>query len=78
MNRIILKMARGMFHAQNLDELFWTEAVVNAVYTRFRCPTKALDSITPEETWNRRQSCIAFMRVFGCVAYVMMPDNEKW
>ena len=64
-NRVIVKMARGMFHAQNLDELFWTEAVVNAVYTRFHCPTKALDSITPEEAWNRRQSCIAYMRVFG-------------
>lgn len=48
----IVKMARNVLHAQNLYKSFWTEAVANAVYTRNQCPTRALDSMTPEEACN--------------------------
>ncbi len=76
-NRTIVEMARSMLHAQKLDKSFWAEAVANAVYTRNRCPTRALDSITPEEAWSGRMPCIAHMRVFGCVAYAMVPDEKR-
>ena len=76
-NRTIVEMVRNMLHAQNLDKSFWAEAVVNAVYTRNRCPTRVLDSITPEEAWSGRRPCIAHMRVFGCVAYAMVPDEQR-
>ena len=48
--RTIVEMARSMIHVQKLDKSFWAEAVVNAVYTRNRCPTTALERMTPEET----------------------------
>ena len=48
-NCTIVEMARSMIHAQKLDKSFWAEAVVNAVYTRNRCPTRALERMTPEE-----------------------------
>ena len=66
-----------MLHALNLDKSFWTEAVANVVYTQNRCQVRALDSITPEIAWSGRRPCIAHMRVFGCVAYAMVPDERR-
>jgi hypothetical protein len=70
-------MARSMLHAQNLKKSLWAEAVVNAAYTRNRCPSRALPSITPEEAWSGRKPCISHMRVFGCIAYAMVPDEKR-
>jgi len=50
---------------------------VNAAYTRNRCPSRALPSITPEEAWSGRKPCISHMRVFGCIAYAMVPDEKR-
>lgn len=47
------------------------------VYTQNRYPTKVLNFITLEEAWNERQFCIADMRVFGCVAYTMVFNEQK-
>ncbi len=68
-------MARSMLHAQNLKKSLWAEAVVNAAYTRNRCPSRALPSITPKEAWSGRKPCISHMRVFGCITYAMVPDE---
>ena len=56
-NCTIVEMTRNMLHARKLDKSFWAETVDNAVYTRNRCPTRALDSITPKEAWS--DSCHA-------------------
>jgi transposase InsO family protein len=45
----IVEMARNMIHTQKLNKSFWVEAVMNAIYTRNRCPTRALERMTPEE-----------------------------
>ena len=76
-NHIIVEMTRNIFHAKNMDKSFWAETVVNAVYTRNRCRTRALDSIMPEKTWSKRRPCIAHIRVFACIAYAMMLDEQK-
>lgn len=76
-NRTIVEMARSMIHAQRLKLEFWAEAVTNAVYIRNRCPTRALVTITPQEAWSGRKPCIAHMRVFGCIAYAMVPDAKR-
>jgi len=76
-NRTLVEMARSMFHAQNLKKSLWAEVVVNAAYTRNRCPSRALPSITPEEAWSGRKPCILHMHVFGCIAYAMVPDEKR-
>jgi transposase InsO family protein len=76
-NRTIVEMARSMIHAQKLDKSFWAEAVVNTVYTNNRCPTRALEHMTPEEAWSERKPSVAHMRVFGCLAYAMVPDEKR-
>ena len=76
-NRTIVEMARSMLHAQNLKLDLWAEAVVNAVYTRNRCPTSAVEGMTPEQAWSGRQPCVAHMRIFGCIAYAKVPDERR-
>jgi hypothetical protein len=76
-NRTLVEMVRSMLHAQNLKKSLWAEAVVNAAYTRNRCPSRTLPSITPEEAWSRRKPCISHMHVFGCITYAMVPDEKR-
>lgn len=51
--------------------------MVNAAYTRNRCPTAAVACKTPEEAWSGTRPCISHMRVFGCIAYAKVPDEKR-
>ena len=76
-NRTIVEMARSMLHSQGLGYEFWAEAVVNAVYTRNRCPTSALQGMTPQQAWTGMKPSISHMRIFGCIAYAKVPDSRR-
>ena len=64
-NRSLMEMARCMVKSQALPHSFWLEAVMCATYVLNRCPTKALQSITPFEAWHGRKPSISHLRVFG-------------
>ena len=48
-----------------------------ATYVLYRCPTKTLQSITPYEAWHDRKPSIEHMRVFGCLAYNLVPQMQR-
>lgn len=76
-NRTLMEMARAMIHAQGLGYEFWAEAVVNAAYIRNRCPTSAVQNMTPEEAWSGKKPHVSHLRVFGCIAYAKVPDEKR-
>ncbi len=43
-----------------------SNTVNTAVYIKNRCPTKALNSKTPQEAWSGRKPDVFHLRVFGC------------
>ena len=47
-----------------------------ATYILNRCPTKALHSITPYEAWHGKKPSIGHLRVFGCLAYALVPMQQ--
>ena len=47
-----------------------------ATYVLNRCPTKALQSITPYEAWHGKKPFVAHLRVFGCLAYSLVPEQH--
>lgn len=49
-NQTFVAMEKCMLKAQKLEKLFWIEIMTNTVYTLNQYPTKALRSITLEET----------------------------
>ncbi|CAB4030416.1 Retrovirus-related Pol poly from transposon TNT 1-94 [Paramuricea clavata] len=63
-------------HAHIPNE-FWAEAVNTSVYVRNRSPTKALNGITPYECLFEKKPDVSNLRVFGCVTYVHIPDNQR-
>jgi transposase InsO family protein len=76
-NRSLMEMARCMVKSQALPHSFWLEAVMCAAYVLNRCPTKALQSITPYEAWHDRKPSVAHLRVFGCLAYALVPEQHR-
>jgi hypothetical protein len=48
-----------------------------AVYIKNRCPTKALNSKTPQEAWSGRKPDVSHLRVFGCKAFAHVPDEKR-
>ena len=77
MNRTVVESARSMLSHSNMPNEFWAEAVNTSVYLRNRSPTTALDGITPYECLFNQKPDVANLRVFGCVSYVHVPDNQR-
>ena len=58
--------------------MYWAEAISTAAYVRNRMPTKAIkENKTPYERWYGKKPNVSHLRVFGCMAYVHIPDNEQ-
>ncbi|XP_074327778.1 uncharacterized protein LOC141665692 [Apium graveolens] len=76
-NRTILDMARSIVKAKHLPRTFWAEAVLCAVYLLNRCPTKSVKKKTPNEAWSGSKPSVGHLRIFGCIAYVHVPDQKR-
>ena len=70
MNRTLVESVRSMLSGAgaSLPHKFWAEAVSTAVYLQNRSPTKAVDGMTPFETWKKKRPSVSHLRVFGCKA----------
>ena len=78
MNRTLVESARSMVAHAALSNIFWAEAISTAAYVRNRLPTMALkENETPCERWYGRKPDVSHFRVFGCMAYAHVPDNER-
>ena len=77
MNRTIMEGARSMLYQAKLPLEFWAEACSTAVYLHNRSLTTALKDETPFERLFGRRPDISQLKVFGCVSYVHVPDNQR-
>ena len=85
MNRTLMEMVRTMLYAAGLPPIFWGEALSVATYLRNRSPTRALVTSTPYQAWTGKLPELGHLRVFGCKAYVRIPnpnvsklDSKAW
>ncbi|MCO5582941.1 hypothetical protein L7F22_036844 [Adiantum nelumboides] len=76
-NRSLMEMARCMLKAKSLPHKLWMEAVACAAHVLNRCPTRALKTITPYESWYDRKPSVSYLRVFGCLAYAHFPQQLR-
>ena len=77
LNRTIIEAVRSMLIHSNLPSKFWAEAVQTAVYVQNRVPTSAVRNMTPYECWFGRKPDISNLRVFGCICYYHIPDEQR-
>ena len=77
MNRTIMEKAWTMLLEARLLESFWAEAVNTAVYLHNRSPRRSLDNMTPYEAWNGIKPDLSHIKVFGCDAYLFVPNEKR-
>lgn len=75
-NRSLQEMEICLLADANMTKLYWGEAVMTAAYLQNRLPSRVVKR-TPFELWTGRKSDIGHFRVFGCEAYVHIPDVKR-
>ena len=76
-NRTIMNMVRSMLNEKKFPKNFWPEAVNWSVHLLNRSPTLAVKNVTPEEAWSHIKPSVSYFRIFGCTAYVHIPDVKR-
>lgn len=76
-NRTVVEMARSMLKEMNIPIILWANAVVAAVHLLNRSPSNAINDLTPYEVLNGKRPSITHLRVFGCVAYVLVDSKLR-
>jgi hypothetical protein len=66
-----------MLNEKNLPNYFWAEAVATVVHIMNRTPTAAIHGMTPEEKFTGKKLDVSHLRVFGCIAYVHVLDENR-
>lgn len=73
----IVDMARSILHEKGMPHHLWGDAVNTAVYLLNRCPTKAMEKLTPFEAYNGRKPSVKHLKVFRSVYYVHIPTQLR-
>ncbi|KAK2985140.1 hypothetical protein RJ640_000907 [Escallonia rubra] len=70
-------MTRSMLKSKKLPNEFWAEAVNCAFYLSNRCLTMSVWNPTPQEAWSGYKPSVSHLKVFGSIAYVYVPDQQR-
>jgi transposase InsO family protein len=76
-NKHITEITRAMLNEKNLPNYFWVEVVVTIIYIMNQTPIVAIHGMTLEEKFTGKKPGVSHLRVFGCIAYVHVPDEKK-
>ena len=76
MSRTIVERARCLRLNVDLEKKFWPEAVNMACYLINNSPKAVLDGKVAKEVWTGSPIDYSSLRVFGCPAYVHIPNEE--
>uniref|UniRef100_A0AAV1V5S4 Integrase catalytic domain-containing protein n=1 Tax=Peronospora matthiolae TaxID=2874970 RepID=A0AAV1V5S4_9STRA len=76
----ILTIGRSMLHHAQLDNCFWAEAAMTAIYVKNRLPSPKVVHKTPFEIVYNSKPSVKHMRTFGCQTYILTPKENrlKW
>ena len=73
----IAEITRAMLNEKNLPNYFWVEAVATTVYIMNRTPIATVHGMTLEEKFIGKKPNVSHLRVFGCIAYVHVPNEKR-
>lgn len=73
-NRTLCERARCLLQESGLSETFWREAIACAVYAKNRSPIT--NSAIPANLWYNKVD-YSKMKVFGCSAFVHIPEAKQ-
>ena len=70
-------MARSMLQTKCLRNSYWVDLVATIVYIFNTNPTSVLDKMTSYEIWYKKQPNVNHFKVFGCLTYVPIHDQNR-
>lgn len=77
MNRTLVEKVRCMLIDAEMSKSFWAEAVMAAAKIVNCVPCKGTKDISPEEVWSGRKPDMNIFKVFGCKAFVHIPNAKR-
>ncbi|CAI5746576.1 unnamed protein product [Peronospora destructor] len=78
MNCTFVECARCMIEHAGLGKRYWGKAVMKTMFLRNRCPTCAIyQDKSPYQIWTTKKPILANLKVFGCHAYVQVPQEKR-
>jgi transposase InsO family protein len=77
MNRTIVERVRCLLSHAKLPKHFWGEALMTAVYLINLSPSYPLQGDVPNRVWYNKDVSYDHLKVFGCKAYVHIPQDER-
>lgn len=69
-----MERVRCLLKGAELDKTVWAEAVNTTVYLKNWSPTIAVRYSTPEGEWSGEKLSVTHLQIFGCKAFVQIPD----
>lgn len=77
-NRTIMEKARCLIFDSKLDKSLWGEAMRTAVFLTNRTPTSTLPkNMTPAEIWYKQKPNMTKIKLFGSIAYNLIPKEDR-
>jgi hypothetical protein len=77
LNQTLANSAVAMLIESGLPKKYWDEAFLTATYVTARSPASGLQGKTPYQALFRRHVDPTFMRPFGCLAYALIPKDNR-
>ncbi|GJS00384.1 retrovirus-related pol polyprotein from transposon TNT 1-94 [Tanacetum coccineum] len=74
-NRTLKEMVNAMLISSGLSQDMWGEAILTATYLLNKVPCKEKE-VTPYELWMGRKPSYKYLRVWGCLAKVVVPTPK--
>lgn len=74
-NRTLKEMVNAMIVSSGVNQSMWGEAILLANYLLNKIPRKEKNE-TPYELWMRRKPSYKYLRVWGCLAKVVVPPPK--
>jgi len=75
MNRTLVKRVCMMLIDAELPDTYWWDALRYAMHLHNMSPTHSLSDCTPEESWSGNKPDVSCLHVFGCKAFVHIPNK---
>ena len=61
-----------------LSNRYWSEGVATAAYVKnWILSTAIIEAQMPYEQWHSREPNVGHLKVFGCIAYAHIPDQQR-
>ena len=75
-NRTLKEMINAILVSSGLSSNMWGEAFLSACHIQNKVPHKKIDK-TPYELWERRKPDLEYLKVWDCLAKIMLPEPKK-